>query len=155
MRDAWRSRGPTARRQKRSLSDFGSQYPDGMVEVGVSELRRSRDRLAGQAQAAEQAGEIPTSGLLLFYAAECGLKAELLRSVLNRNDTAGLPSDLRSHDLRRLAKALNLQNPGPGPDPLRCRRHRVVPGSSAENCTKRGVMVQSCVRMIRKRRWKH
>ncbi|MYU07765.1 hypothetical protein GTY81_28645 [Streptomyces sp. SID8366] len=95
-----------------------------MVDVGVGELRRSRDRLEKQAQAAEHAGELPASGLLLFYAAECGLKAELLRSVLQRNDTAGLPSDLRSHDLRRLAKALNLKDPGSGPDPLRCRRHR-------------------------------
>ncbi|MFD7303215.1 hypothetical protein ACFV83_20160 [Streptomyces pharetrae] len=95
-----------------------------MVDVGVGELRRSRDKLARQAQAAEQAGETAASGLLLFYAAECGLKAGVLRGVLNRNDTAALPKDLRSHDLRRLAKALNLKDPGPGPDPLRCRRHR-------------------------------
>lgn len=95
-----------------------------MVDVGVGELRRSRDRLEKQARAAESAGELPASGLLLFYAAECGLKAELLHSVLHCRDTAGLPGDLRSHELRRLAKALNLKDPGTGPDPLRCRRHK-------------------------------
>ena len=95
-----------------------------MVDVGVSELRRSRERLAKQGEAAEQAGENAISGLLLFYAAECGLKAEVLRWVLCREDTSALPEDLRSHNLRRLAKALNLQDPGPGPDPLRCHRHK-------------------------------
>ncbi|WP_406311012.1 hypothetical protein OG899_11325 [Streptomyces thermoviolaceus] len=94
-----------------------------MVEVGVSELRRSRDRLERQAKAAEGAGGPATSGLLLFYAVECALKAELLRGVLHRNDTSGLPSDLRSHDLRRLAKALKLKAPEAA-DPLRCRRRR-------------------------------
>lgn len=95
-----------------------------MVDVGVGELRRSRERLAKQGEAAEQAGESAVSGLLLFYAAECGLKAEVLRWVLQREDTSALPSDLRTHNLRRLAKALNLQDPAPGPDPLRCHRHR-------------------------------
>lgn len=95
-----------------------------MVDVGVSELRRSRERLAKQGEAAEQAGDGASSGLLLFYAAECGLKAEVLRWILQREDTSGLPSDLRSHNLRRLAKALNLQDPTPGQDPLRCRRHK-------------------------------
>lgn len=96
-----------------------------MVDVGVGELRRSRDRLAKQAEDAEQAGDGATSGLLLFYAAECGLKAGVLRWILQRADTSALPKDLRSHNLRRLAKELNLQDPTSGqPDPLRCRRHR-------------------------------
>ncbi|MFB7128832.1 hypothetical protein [Kitasatospora sp. NPDC056273] len=95
-----------------------------MVDVGVSELRRSRDRLAKRAEAAEQAGDGAAGGLLYFYAAECGLKASLLRNVLQHQDTSGLPVNLRSHDLRRLAKALNLKDPGPGADPLRCRRHK-------------------------------
>ncbi|UCM87458.1 hypothetical protein [Streptomyces marincola] len=95
-----------------------------MVDVGVSGLRRSRDRLARRAEAASQAGEDAVGGLLLFYAAECALKAEVLRSVLQRADTSGLPDALRTHQLRRLAKALNLRAPGPGPDPLRCRRHK-------------------------------
>jgi hypothetical protein len=95
-----------------------------MVDVGVRDLRRSRDRLAIQAEAAEKSGSTAVSGLLFFYAAECGLKAEVLRRVLCRDDTAALPSDLRSHDLRRLAKALRLQDPGTGPDPLRCHRHK-------------------------------
>lgn len=95
-----------------------------MVDVGVGELRRSREQLARQAEAAERAGANTVSGLLLFYAAECALKAEVLRWVLHREDTSALPKDLRTHNLRRLAKALNLQDPGPGPDPLRCQRHK-------------------------------
>ncbi|MFJ8437906.1 hypothetical protein [Kitasatospora griseola] len=95
-----------------------------MVDVGVGELRRSCDRLAKQGEAAEHAGNTAVGGLLFFYAAECGLKAEVLRGVLCREDTSALPEDLRSHNLRRLAKALRLQDPGPGPDPLRCHRHK-------------------------------
>ncbi len=92
--------------------------------MGVSELRRSRERLARQGRAAEEAGESAISGLLFFYAAECGLKAEVLHSILQRRDTSGLPAYLRTHDLRRLAKALNLRAPSPDGDPLRCHRHR-------------------------------
>ncbi|MFD5318979.1 hypothetical protein [Streptomyces sp. NPDC127098] len=99
-----------------------------MVDVGVSELRRSRDRLTKQGEAAEQAGEVAVGGLLLFYAAECALKAEVLRWVLCRQDTSALSGDLRTHNLRGLAKALNLPPPPPGqPDPLRCRRHKGGP----------------------------
>lgn len=65
-----------------------------MVDVGVGELRRSRERLAKQGEAAEQTGDGASSGLLLFYAAECGLKAEVLRWILQREDTSALPSDL-------------------------------------------------------------
>ncbi|MBT0771894.1 hypothetical protein KIH74_23335 [Kineosporia sp. J2-2] len=95
-----------------------------MVDVGVSELRRQRDRLAAQGAVAETAGDGPTGGLMLFYAVECGLKAAVLRSVMNRWDTSALPADLRTHHLRRLAKALRLKPPAPGPDPLRCRRRK-------------------------------
>lgn len=87
-------------------------------------MRRSRDRLAKQGEAAEQAGEEAAAGLLHFYAAECGLKAEVLRWVLQRRDTSALPKDLRTHNLRRLAKELRLPGPASGPDPLRCRRHK-------------------------------
>ncbi|MGR3935392.1 hypothetical protein [Streptomyces sp. BRA346] len=95
-----------------------------MVDVGVGELRRSCERLVKQGEAAEKAGDNAVSGLLFFYAAECRLKAEVLHWILRREDTSALPSDLRTHHLRRLAKALNLQDPGPGPDPLRCHRHK-------------------------------
>jgi hypothetical protein len=37
-----------------------------MVDVGIGELRRIRDRLAKQEGAAEQAEENAVSGLLLF-----------------------------------------------------------------------------------------
>ncbi len=51
---------------------LSSQYADAMVDVGVSELRRSRERLAKQGESAEQAGDCASGGLLFFYAAECG-----------------------------------------------------------------------------------
>lgn len=95
-----------------------------MVDVGVGELRASRARLAARSALSEAAGDAATAGLLLFYAAECGLKAELLRQVHLARDTSALPKDLRTHDLRRLAKALNWPDPTGGPEPLRCRRHR-------------------------------
>ncbi|MFE0687909.1 hypothetical protein ACFV0Z_07190 [Streptomyces xiamenensis] len=95
-----------------------------MVDVGVSELRRSRERLARQGETAVRAGEDAIGGLLYFYAVECGLKAEVLRWVLQREDTSALPKHLRTHNLRQLAKTLNLQDPGPGADPLRCHRHK-------------------------------
>ncbi|MFJ3962584.1 hypothetical protein [Streptomyces sp. NPDC090036] len=123
-----------------------------MVDVGVSELRRSRERLAKQGEAAEQAGENAVSGLLLFYAAECGL-AEVLRWVLRSEDTSSLPSDLRTHNLRRLAKALNLQDRAPGPDPLRCHRHKNGAWIESHELHE-AWRVQNCAPMIRKRRWK-
>ncbi len=48
-----------------------------------------------------------SSAMLLFYAAECGLKALLMRVAALR-DTSMLDPGLRSHDLRRLAKDLNM-----------------------------------------------
>ncbi|WBB95955.1 MULTISPECIES: hypothetical protein [unclassified Solwaraspora] len=51
------------------------------------------------------AGQV--SNLLQFYAVECGLKAAALRRR-NLQRTDQLPSDLLSHDLRRLAKELRL-----------------------------------------------
>ncbi len=48
-----------------------------------------------------------TGGLLLFYSAECGLKAEVMRRRSLR-DTSQLSEDLRTHDLRSLARELKL-----------------------------------------------
>lgn len=44
---------------------------------------------------------------MLFYSAECGLKAEVLTRIGAR-DTSQLPRHLRTHDLRDLAKELRL-----------------------------------------------
>ncbi|MGN9783985.1 hypothetical protein ACTMTF_21295 [Nonomuraea sp. ZG12] len=49
----------------------------------------------------------PSAALLLFYGAECGLKAEILHQRGLRT-TADLPDHLRNHDLQRLARELNL-----------------------------------------------
>lgn len=59
----------------------------------------------------------------MFYAAECGLKAELLDRVYGARDTSKLPADMRTHDLRRLAKELGLSG-GLGEAVRRCRRIR-------------------------------
>lgn len=53
--------------------------PGAMVDVGAGELRTSRERLLKQAQAAESVGDTAVGGLLYFYAAECALKAEVMR----------------------------------------------------------------------------
>ncbi|CAL9296206.1 hypothetical protein SUDANB25_02599 [Streptomyces sp. SudanB25_2051] len=65
---------------------------------------------------------------MLFYAAECGLKAEILVRERAR-DTSALPEDLRNHDLRSLAKALGLP-PAVAQAVQRCRR--VMLGSLGE-----------------------
>ena len=76
------------------------------VDVGAHALRASArshldsaDKLANDGSA--------TVALLLFYAAECSLKAALLVRQSLR-DTASLPEELRSHDLRRMMKELRL-----------------------------------------------
>lgn len=78
-----------------------------MVDVRVGQLRRSRDRLERRGEQAAGDGDSPTAGLLLFYSAECGLKAEVL-ALRRARDTSQLPEELRTHNLRALAKALNL-----------------------------------------------
>jgi HEPN domain-containing protein len=75
------------------------------VEVGVRDLVRSyaalRDSAAAQANAAAR--------LLQFYSVECGLKAAILgKRGVNARSTTDLPPDLRTHDLRALAKELRL-----------------------------------------------
>ncbi|MGW3648442.1 hypothetical protein [Streptomyces sp. NPDC000878] len=76
-----------------------------MVDVGVRQLRRSRDRLEQRGEELSDGDDHATAGLLLFYSAECGLKAEVMQRMRLR-DTSQLPADLRTHDLRVLAKEL-------------------------------------------------
>ncbi len=60
-----------------------------------------RDSAAGQDGSAAR--------LLQFYSVECGLKAAILgKNGTNARSTADLPTELRTHDLRALAKALKL-----------------------------------------------
>jgi hypothetical protein len=99
-----------------------------MVDVRVGQLRKSRDRLSSRGEETVNQGDLATAGLMLFYAAECGLKAEILVRERAR-DTSALPEDLRNHDLRSLAKALGLP-PAVAQAVQRCRR--VMLGSLGE-----------------------
>lgn len=77
-----------------------------VLQVGAKALKKRRDELKVSAESVEahSKDDAATAGLLLFYAAECGLKERILfRRGLR--DTAGLEP---THDLRRLAKDLGL-----------------------------------------------
>ncbi|MFD9941911.1 hypothetical protein ACFWYW_25455 [Nonomuraea sp. NPDC059023] len=74
------------------------------VDVGRRQLFASS---SAHQQAAEHLSEGSPAAVLLFYGAECGLKAALL-GRLNLRSTAQLPEHLRSHDLQKLAKELRL-----------------------------------------------
>lgn len=74
------------------------------VDVGRSQLRAS---LASHENAVRSIAAGPSAALLLFYGAECGLKAAILGRRGLRS-TSQLPEGLRSHDLHSLAKELRL-----------------------------------------------
>lgn len=104
-----------------------------MVDVRVGQLRRSRDRLESRGDQVADEGDTSTAGLLLFYSAECGLKAEVLHQKFRARDTSQLPEALRTHNLRALAKELNL--PASVQEALgRCRRtrHESLPGGRTQ-----------------------
>ncbi|MEV6615665.1 hypothetical protein AB0N31_17740 [Streptomyces sp. NPDC051051] len=88
---------------------FGELCKDAhmVLQVGAKALKKRRDELTVSAESVEAHGkgeDAATVGLLLFYAAECGLKERLLfRRGLR--DTAALEP---THDLRKLAKELRL-----------------------------------------------
>ncbi|MEU1040392.1 hypothetical protein ACFYP4_04120 [Streptomyces sp. NPDC005551] len=75
-----------------------------VLPVGVHALRKRRAELRASADAVSGRGDGASCGLLLFYAAECGLKERLLVRRGQRDTTALEPT----HDLRALAKELNL-----------------------------------------------
>ncbi|WP_103504272.1 MULTISPECIES: hypothetical protein [unclassified Streptomyces] len=78
-----------------------------VVHVGAKALRRRRDELRDSADSLDASSErddAATVGLLLFYAAECGLKERLVRRR-GQHDSAALEP---THDLRKLAKELRL-----------------------------------------------
>jgi hypothetical protein len=74
------------------------------VNVGVRELQSSAKRHADVALSIKTSS---SSSLLLVYAAECGLKAALMKRTSIR-DTSLLREDLRTHSLRKLARELRL-----------------------------------------------
>ena len=78
-----------------------------MVDVGMRQLRRSSDRLGRRGEDLAGSDDQATAGLLLFYSAECGLKAEVMQRM-KLLDTSQLAYFLRTHDLRLLAKELRL-----------------------------------------------
>lgn len=95
---AWRSAG-RARPRRRWVYHHGVA-----VDVGTRGLKTSARNHRDAARALDPSS---ASALLLFYAVECGLKEALMtRQAIS--DTSALPEDLRTHDLRRLAKELRL-----------------------------------------------
>ncbi|MEU9832030.1 hypothetical protein AB0D67_10880 [Streptosporangium sp. NPDC048047] len=75
------------------------------VDVGKKQLRASFAAHRDASQALEEEGA--SAALLLFYSVECGLKAVLL-DQRNLRSTSELQKDLKSHNLRVLAKVLLL-----------------------------------------------
>ncbi|MEU3599981.1 hypothetical protein ABZ714_14840 [Streptomyces sp. NPDC006798] len=78
-----------------------------VLQVGAKALQRRRDQLRGSAESVDANDAFEdggTVGLLLFYAAECGLKERLIVRQGHRDSGALEPT----HDLRRLAKELRL-----------------------------------------------
>lgn len=78
-----------------------------VIQVGAKALRKRRDQLRDSAESIESNAtpvDVATVCLLLFYAAECGLKERLLDRRGSR-DSAALET---THDLRKLAKELRL-----------------------------------------------
>lgn len=95
-----------------------SRYDPGVsIDVGVSALRANFDALLRAGRLDDTAGTY----LLRFYAVECGLKAAILLRSKGRS-TAQLPSDLRNHDLQRLARFLKLA-PATYQGIVTCERH--------------------------------
>ncbi|MFE7115910.1 hypothetical protein ACFU99_10880 [Streptomyces sp. NPDC057654] len=74
------------------------------LQVGAKALKASRARLRQGGDRLDAVGDTPTACLLLFYAAECGMKERLLTRGGHR-DSAALDYQ---HDLRRMAKDLKM-----------------------------------------------
>src|SRR5437763_16540715 len=106
------------------------------IHAGSSELKASHVRLA----AAAQTDQGPPAHLLLFYAAECGLKyVHLRRNNLRTTEQLG---DV-DHDLSMLIKNLHLSASTIGSAPaLRLiRDNESCPASSAHQAWRYGVRI--------------
>lgn len=78
-----------------------------VLRVGVKALKARRGQLRDSANSIDSTdlpSDVATTGLLLFYAAECGLKERLLVRRGLRDSSSLEPT----HDLRQLAKELRL-----------------------------------------------
>jgi hypothetical protein len=116
---------------------MGLITPMARIHAGVSELRASHIKL----NAAARNSQGPPAHLLLFYAAECGLKYARLRRT-NLLTTERL-EDL-DHDLGALIKNLNLSASALGAAPaLRLSRNKdeSCPPSSAHQAWRYGVRI--------------
>jgi hypothetical protein len=109
------------------------------IHAGFSELKVSHLHLV----AAAKSGAGPSAHLLLFYAAECGLKyAHLRRNKFRTTEQLG---DL-DHDLSLLLKKLNLSASAIGGAPgLRLSRsvNESCPPSSAHQAWRYGVRIEA------------
>ena len=109
------------------------------IHAGFSELRASHLRLI----AAAVRGEGPPAHLLLFYAAECGLKYVHLRR--NNFRTTEKLGDV-DHDLSLLVKNLKLSASEIGGAPalrLSHRQNESCPASSAHQAWRYGVGIDA------------
>ena len=109
------------------------------IHAGISELKAAHNRLA----AASGKGTGESGNLLLFYAAECGLKCAYLRGNGLRT-TEQLENT--NHDLNWLIKALKLPATTlGGPPTLRLSRHNieVCSHSDAHQAWRYGVRIES------------
>lgn len=75
-----------------------------VLPVGMKALRKRRVQLRNSAELINESDDVSTACLLLFYAAECGLKERILKRR-GQHDTSALQP---THDLRALAKELRL-----------------------------------------------
>jgi hypothetical protein len=109
------------------------------IHAGFSELRASHHYLVGAARVSQG----PPAHLLLFYAAECGLKYVHLRR--NKFRTTEQLGDI-DHDLSLLIKNLNLSASAIGGVPaLRLSRgeNESCPPSSAHQAWRYGVRIDA------------
>jgi hypothetical protein len=112
-----------------------------VVDVGLGALRTSH---ASHRAGSDRLSPGPSANLLLFYAVECGLKAELIDRRRLRG-TAQVEKDLLNHNLRGLAKELNM---GTLMDRLKdCRKKHDK--SRSRICTKRGATEPPSSRLAR------
>lgn len=110
-----------------------------MLRAGVSELWRAFQLHHGAANS----GVTESHSLLLFYAAECGLKAVWLRRN-NKKTSDEFPKDMqdRGHDLALWLKELRVgARIGPAPT-LRLRDNSAVHVSQAHEAWRYGVRLR-------------
>jgi hypothetical protein len=122
-----------------------------VLQVGVKALQRRRDQLRDSAESVDSnsaLGDVATVCLLLFYAAECGLKERLLVRQGQR-DSAALEATFANW-LRNCGCLGSWVRASTGFRVARCTRLRVAP-SPWPICIRHGAMVQSLTRRTRRK----